>query len=67
MYVCVAEKCEMMIFYVCLYVADDEKKQKNGVFFLFMYVLGHSGQIGNMRHSGTLKTQNLQFGKVWKY
>ena len=29
--------------------------------------LGHSGQIGNMRHSGTLKTQNCQYEKLWKY
>ena len=27
----------------------------------YSVLMGHSGQIGNMRHSGTLKTQNSQY------
>ena len=28
---------------------------------------GHSGQIGNMRHPGTMKTQHSQYAKILTY
>ena len=47
------------------WLTDDEKMIKR--IMKGWWAEGHSGQIGNMRHSGTLKTQNCQYEKLWKY